>query len=316
MALAAQVVPGGGGSEAQLGTVTRPAEWNAMKLKYQGFLGCGCRSMSWVRGRRADAQMADLDRWCRNHLGAPVQEVLFRDGYLSSVAGVRLSSGEAVVVKVRPRVPRLRACWAVHCRLFEQGFPCPEPLVGFEPFGEFVATAEAVVTGGALFPDSGRAPGPFAQALAWMVAAASDMGELPSLDPSLPWTAPDFGDKALWPPPDDCDLDLNTVAGLDWIDCAGAAARARLGQPAEHPIVGHGDWYTGNLRWRADRVHVAYDWDSVIATDEATVVGLAAAVYPATGAGTEATIEETEAFLDAYCAARGRPFSRDQRDRA
>ena len=38
--------------------------------------------------------------------------------------------------------------------------------MGFEPFVATVATAEAMVIGDALFPGSGRAPGPFAKALA------------------------------------------------------------------------------------------------------------------------------------------------------
>jgi hypothetical protein len=65
-------------------------------------------------------------------------------------------------------------------------------------------------------------------------------------------------------------------------------------------VVGHGDWYTGNLRWNGQQLHVAYDWDSIMADTEPIVVGLAAAVFPSTLAGTEATIEETQAFIDAY----------------
>ena len=97
---------------------------------------------------------------------------------------------------------------------------------------------------------------------------------------------------------------------------AGRAARTRLEQSRGRPIVGQGDWYTGNVRWIGERLHVAFDWDSVIAADEATVVGLAAAVYPATQAGTEATVEETRAFLDSYCTAHGRAFDRDEMETA
>jgi hypothetical protein len=43
------------------------------------------------------------------------------------------------------------------------------------------------------------------------------------------------------------------------------------------------------------------------------VAGLAAALYPANGEGTEATVEESEDFLAAYEAARGSAFSEDQR---
>jgi len=71
-------------------------------------------------------------------------------------------------------------------------------------------------------------------------------------------------------------------------------------------IVGHADWYTGNLRWRGEDLYAAWDWDSLIAASEPAIAGLAAAVYPAHDPGTEATTEESQAFLDAYQAARGR----------
>jgi len=145
--------------------------------------------MMFVRGRLVDVDLGDLDRWCRAHLSAGVDEVLFRDGYLSTVLGVRLSSGQPVVVKVRRQAERLQACWMVHCQLFERGFPCPKPLVAPQPFGEWMASAEAAVEGGELSPDSGRAPHPFAQALARLVGSAPVPGDLPSLHPRLPWTA-------------------------------------------------------------------------------------------------------------------------------
>ena len=85
--------------------------------------------MMFVRGRLVDVDLGDLDRWCRAHLSAGVDEVLFRDGYLSTVLAVRLSSGQPVVVKVRRQAERLEACWMVHCHLFERGFRCPKPLV-------------------------------------------------------------------------------------------------------------------------------------------------------------------------------------------
>jgi hypothetical protein len=44
----------------------------------------------------------------------------------------------------------------------------------------------------------------------------------------------------------------------------------------------------------------AFDGDSVIAAPEPVIVGLAAAMYPATHAGTEASVDETQKFLDAY----------------
>src|SRR5208282_3155700 len=106
---------------------------------------------------------------------------------------------------------------------------------------------EAVVLDGELFPASGRSAVPFAEALARLVALAPDPQEVPSLDPPLPWTAPDKTEQQLWRWPDDCDIDLNTVGGPAWIDAAGQAARDRLSQSELPLVLGHGDWYTGNL---------------------------------------------------------------------
>jgi hypothetical protein len=243
-----------------------------------------------------------------------VDDIIFVDGYLSTVLGVRLLSGRSVVVKVRRYADRLEGCTEVHRRLWERGFPCPRPIVGLETLGDFVASAEELVEGGHLLPSRGRSGVAFAQALARLVEMAPPDGEVPSLDPPPPWTHPGpNASSPLWPDPDDRDADLNSVDGPRWIDEAGRAARARLRASGAPVVIGHGDWYTGNLRWMGDNLLTVWDWDSAIALPEAVVAGLAAAVYPANGAGTEATVEESEDFLAAYEEARGSAFSDDDR---
>ena len=86
---------------------------------------------------------ARLAQWCEEQLGSPPAGEIFRSGYLSAVIGLRLADRRAVVVKVRPDSPRMAACVEVQRRLFESGYPCPEPLTGAAPFGDGVATAEA-----------------------------------------------------------------------------------------------------------------------------------------------------------------------------
>jgi hypothetical protein len=49
---------------------------------------------------------------------------------------------------------------------------------------------------------------------------------------------------------------------------------------------------------------------------EAVLAGYAAALYPAVSADKPATVEDTERFLVAYCHARGREFSADERERS
>jgi hypothetical protein len=247
---------------------------------------------------------ASLTAWCELHLGSPAAGELFRTGHLARVIGARLSDGREVVVRVRPGAPRIAACIEVQRRLYVSGYPCPEPLAGPAPFGAYEATAEGYVPGGVMLPGSGRSAGPFAVALAQMVHLAPRPDEVPSLAPAPPWTAWNHDEGGLWPWPDDQDIDLNQVDSPAWIDATGQAARQRLQEGHDQAVIGHGDWFTDNLRWRGNRLLVAYDWDSVIADSEPVIAGLAAAIYP-----TLATVTETRDFLAAYAAVRGRPFS-------
>lgn len=228
------------------------------------------------------------------------------------VIGLRLDAGREVVVKIRPWSPPLAGCLEAQRHLSKAGFPCPEPLTGLLPFGDRVATAEAHVPGGLSLPASGRDAKPFAAGFARLVRLAPSAADVSDLDRGPPWTAWAHREPGLWPWPDDHGGNLNLVDGPKWIDDAGRRARQRLAAARPSPrLVGHGDWYTGNLRWRDDDLFVVHDWDSVIADSEPAIVGFAAAVYPAIDAGSEATVGETEAFIDAYCAARRTVFDRD-----
>ena len=249
---------------------------------------------------------ASLAAWCEAHLGSPADSELFRTGHLTRVIGTRLADGREIVVRVRPAEPRVAACTEVQRRLFDSGYPCPQPLAGPAPLGAYAATAESHIAGGAALPGPGRSAQPFAAALAELVRLAPRPGHVPSLAPAPAWAAWNHDQGGLWPWPEDLDVDLNQVDGPGWVDAAGQGARRRLRQGQDRAVIGHGDWITGNLRWDGDRLLVAYDWDSLIADSEAVIAGLAAAIYlyPA-----PPTVAETRDFLDAYATARGRPFS-------
>lgn len=246
-----------------------------------------------------------LAAWCQTHLGSPPEQELFRAHHLTGVIGTRLADGREVVIKVRPAAPRVAACTEVQRRLFESGYPCPQPLAGPAPLDRCDATAESYIPGGTARPDSGRAAQPFAEALARLVRLAPRPEQTPSLAPAPPWAAWNHSEGGLWPWPEDLDLDLNQ-APSSWIDAAGQAARQILRDGQDRTVVGHADWITDNLRWHGIRLLVAYDWDSLIADTEPVIAGLAAAIYlmPALP-----TIAETHEFLHAYAAARERPFT-------
>jgi len=257
-----------------------------------------------------------LARWCMEHLGSPPADELFSAGYLSAVIGLRLADGREVVVKVRPDAPRIAACIDVQRHLFQAGYPCPRPLTGAAPFGTDVATAEAYVPGGAVLPSVDHAPLAFAEAFAQLIRLAPRPAEVSPLEPAPSWAAWNHGGDGLWPGPENSDVNLNEVAGADWIDDAGRRARDRLRAGESEAVIGHCDWLAGNLRWSGDALLVVHDWDSVTADSEAVLVGFAAALYSTVSADQLATVEDTDRFLVAYCDASGREFSAGELQRA
>jgi hypothetical protein len=265
------------------------------------------------RARAVDA--GRLARWCAEHLGSRPAEEMFRSGHLSVVIGLRLADGREVVVKVRPDSPRIAACVEVQRRMFQAGYPCPRPLTDAVPFGGDVATAEAYVPGGAMLPSADHAAPAFAEAFARLIRLAPRPTEVSTLDPAPSWAAWNHAGDGLWPCPED-GVNLNEVAGAEWIDDAGRRARDRLRASTAETVIGHCDWLASNLRWSADALLVVHDWDSVTADSEAVLVGFAAALYSTVNADELATVEDTERFLLAYDQARGREFSTDELQRS
>ncbi len=257
-----------------------------------------------------------LAHWCLEHLGSSPTDELFRSGHLSTVLGLRLADGREVVVKVRPDAPRVAGCVEVQRRLFQAGYPCPEPLTDAAPLGGDIATAEVCVPGGAVLPNADRAAAAFAEAFARLIRLAPSPAEVSSLAPAPSWAAWNHAGDGLWPRPEDSDVDLDEVSGAEWIDDAGRRARDRLRSGESAAVIGHCDWLAGNLRWSEDALLVVHDWDSVTTDGEDVLAGFAAALYSTVDADKLATIEDTQRFLVAYGRARGRDLSADELERA
>jgi hypothetical protein len=186
----------------------------------------------------SEVDPVSLAAWCEAHLGSPPERELFRASHLTYVIGTRLADGREVVIRARPAEPRIAACTQVQRRLFESGYPCPQPLAGPAPFGRCDATAESYIPGGQALPDSGRAAQPFAAALAHLVRLAPRPEQVPSLAPAPPWTEWNHSQGGLWPWPEDLDLDLNLATPSNWIDAAGQAARQRLEEGQDQAVIG------------------------------------------------------------------------------
>lgn len=254
-----------------------------------------------------------LASWCREELGGEAVEVLFTSGYLSQVLGLRLDDGRRVVVKVRPWADRLGACGAVHGRLFAAGYPCPQPLTEVRRVGGWAVSAENLVAPQSAMPAAGpeAAPSLFAAGLADLVRLAAGFDGVGSLAPAPPWADWDGdGRTELWPGPDDRAGDLNQTAPT-WLDRVARDVRERLCRRRTGPeVIGHLDWYSGNLGWSGDRLSVVFDWDSIARQPEFSVAGLAAAVWSA-GSDPDSLPdpEQTDAFLAGYAVARGREWT-------
>ncbi len=253
-----------------------------------------------------------LDEWCQQHLEDGLGSVLFRSGHLSEVVGVQLSSGRQVVIKARPYDPRLMGCLAVQDHLARSGFPCPPPLTGVTRLGGLAVTAETAMPGGdQLSPKAGAAP--FAALLARLIESAPDPSRTPTLAPSPPWTGWDHPGARLWPDADDEGRDLNALSAPTWIDEAARRVRDRLTSGSASVRIGHGDWESQNIAWASGVPLAVHDWDSVIVQPETSIVGLAAAVWAATGeAGGAASVAQTEEFIASYQVATGRPWAQSE----
>jgi hypothetical protein len=226
---------------------------------------------------------------------------------------LRLSDGRALGVKVRPWQERLIACGQVQEYLHSEGFPAHQVLVPPTRRGALAISAETLVTGGDLLDGDSGSAAQFAEALLRLVHEAPRLESVSSLDPSPAWVGWDHKARRLWPDPDDRPGDLNAHDRHRWLDDVGAAAREQLLALDQPRVVGHGDWYSANLRWTHRRLRVVHDWDSVVAQPEAAIAGQAAAVWPGTGEpGEVANLTQSEDFLNAYQDASGRPWTEQE----
>jgi hypothetical protein len=260
-----------------------------------------------------DLAPAAIDDWCRRWLGAGAGEVLFTAGHLSRVVGVRLRDGREVVVKVRPAAARLAGCTYVQRALWEAGFPCPQPLVGPVSLGGYAASAESFRPGGDVLGVADKAVERYAGLLELLVRPAPAPRMIRSLTPNPPWVAWDHEQGGVWPPPDDRDADLNAHSGAAWLDEIGHRVTRRLQQlRGDEHVVGHGDWEAQNLRWHGQQPWTVHDWDSAVSAPEPVIVGLAAAVWPCGAEQRAASVSESEAFIESYQHAAGRPWSANE----
>lgn len=269
-----------------------------------------------LRASRGTELFAAVDDWVRDRLNARAARVVWMREHLSRVMRVELNSGTSVVLKVRPYHERLEACGRVQAAAHAAGLPCPAVLDGPVKAGRFSCSVEQWVPGGEQLDLRLANPARlFADALHAVVRGVQDASAEALADTAsvLPWVGWRHAAGETWPPPDDLDADLNAFEAPSGLDDIAARARSIIQAHDLPRVIGHGDWESQNLRWRASRLHCIHDWDSVVFEPEAALVGAAAAVYGARGGTGEAsTFDETAAFIAAYDAARPGGLSPDE----
>lgn len=261
--------------------------------------------------------VAAVDAFCRARLGSGIASYEFYSVGVGSTHGLRLTDGRRVVVKVHRAttdVAHLAAVHMVQGHLAAAGFPAPQPLVGPAPLANGIAVAEELYDRGvwedAHEPEIRKL---VAGGLAWQIELCQSLVDLPGLE-SITSTM-----RRRWQTPHDLRFDFPATAdGADWIESLAAEALRRLDEEGVGvPAVGHNDWRIEQLRFAGGKLVAAWDWDSLGSGLEPAFVGSSAhcftADYRIENLSWVPTLEETLAFIADYEAARGAPFSADER---
>jgi len=259
---------------------------------------------------------AMIERFCQEHLGAPVVDALFYVSSIGCVAGVVLGDGRRVVVKAHQpdkTAARLHACQSVQRLCAERGFPAPRPLLPPTPLGRGLAVVETYLREG----DIGDRHDPTVRrALAEGLATFTGLVR-PTEAPGLggAWFST-LGER-LWPRPHNALFDFESTAqGAEWIDAL--ATRARAVPLAGSLAVAHFDWRVEHVLLRRGRISAVHDWDSLHVEREPVAVGAVASAFTARWdrqppPEPAPSLEEKRAFVADYERARGRSFTPAER---
>lgn len=260
-----------------------------------------------------------IDTFCQKELRAAVAGYLFYESSVGAVCGVCLVDGRRVVIKVHQpssSLDFLQSVVRVQHHLVEHGYPCPKPFLDPRPLAHGIATTEEFVDDGvyhhAYDPTIRRS---MAEMLAQLIQLTSMPEEIPGVqlatfDKHIPV-------GIIWPTPHSKLFDFEaTSSGAEWIDEIARQMQDIKLHGAGQFVLGHADWGVKHFRFAGERVRVIYDWDSLAYEKEPIIVGQASGYFTYTeffGESRLPTDEEANAFVDEYEAARGMPFTIEER---
>jgi len=78
----------------------------------------------------------------------------------------------------------------------------------------------------------------------------------PSLHPPPAWVYWNHSETGPWPRAEVHGVDLNSLPCLPWLQDVAQRARARLAKCKRPLIIAHADWWSENVRWHGDQLHV------------------------------------------------------------
>lgn len=250
-------------------------------------------------------------------MAQPVNALFYRTS-VGIVIGLQLADGSSVVLKVHRwnvSTERLASIQTVQRHLASEGLPAPRPLVPPFQLGAGIAVIEEYLPGQRPPASSGTVRASIAAGLCKFISAARPLSG--AVDVGLPLMLQQRG-NTLWHEPHDVRFDFDATAeGAEWIDEAARRARRRLHHTLGRAAIGHFDWRSENLGFEREAIVAIYDWDSVGCAPEPIIVGMCASQFCSDWTAGEVdplpTVEEMLAFVSDYEAARGLPFSDEDR---
>jgi hypothetical protein len=221
--------------------------------------------------------------------------------------GLRDDSRIALKIHRDGDADSLEAVQRVQAHLYEEGFPCPQPL-GVRGRATLERWCDEGVDRDAHDPAVRHV---IAQYLARLFRLTRALKPSAGLDPFFPRMH-----GRLWPTPHNVLFDFEaTAAGAEWIDEIARAAKGPRDAHEGELVIGHGDWTVKHFRFDGLDPTVVYDWDSLQVDSETRFVGSSAATFTYTEhlpVVVWPTVSEARAFLDDYERERERPFSPEE----